>query len=266
MTILDAIVSYKREEVARAKATAPVAALETLAREAAPPRGFETALRRAAASGFALIAEIKKASPSKGLIRSEFKPFEHARAYAAGGAACLSVLTDGPSFQGAAEHLMAARDAVSLPLLRKDFMIDPYQAVEARAWGADCILLIMAALSDEAAKDLADAAKALHLDTLFETHDEDEVERALSLGATMIGVNNRDLRTFATDLSTTERLAKRVPKGCFVVSESGIGAYEDLDLLKACGAHAFLVGESLMRAPDIAAATRALLTPPPATA
>lgn len=261
MTILDDIIAYKRREVAAARVATPLSSLERLARATPRPRGFENALRRAASDGFALIAEIKKASPSKGVIRADFDPAAHARAYAAGGAACLSVLTDAPSFQGSAEHLRAARAAVALPILRKDFMIDPYQVVEARAWGADCILLIMANLSDAQANELSATARDFDLDVLIETHDEMEIGRALALEAKMIGVNNRNLKTFVTDLATTERLAALIPKDRLLVAESGIHAHQDLRRLAACGAGAFLVGESLMRAGDIAAATRDLLSP-----
>lgn len=262
MTILDDIIAYKKDEVAAAKANAPVAAIEALAREAGPARGFRQNLERKAAEGFALIAEIKKASPSKGLIRADFNPADHARAYEEGGAACLSVLTDGPSFQGAPEYLKAARAASSLPVLRKDFMIDPYQVAEARAWGADCILLIMACLSDAQAAELSAAAKAFDLDSLVEVHDADEMARAVNLNADLVGINNRNLKTFHTDLKTTAELAAQAPEGALLVSESGIAAHEDLVALRGYGASAFLVGESLMRQPDVAAATRALLRPP----
>lgn len=261
MTILDDIIAYKRDEVASAKRDAPLPALDRLARETARPRGFERALRRKRETGFALIAEIKKASPSKGLIRADFDPAAHAKAYERGGAACLSVLTDGPSFQGSRRHLDAARHSVDLPIIRKDFLIDPYQVAEARAWGADCILIIMASASDALAKELFAAASDYALDALVETHDEAEVERALALGATMIGVNNRDLRTFKTSLDTTARLARMIPRDRLLVAESGINSHADLVRLNGDGAGGFLVGESLMRAHDIEAATRALLRP-----
>ena len=259
MTILDDIIAYKKTEVATAKANAPISALEALAREAGPPRGFRNALERSASTGFALIAEIKKASPSKGLIRADFDPAAHARAYAAGGAACLSVLTDGPSFQGSPDHLRAARGAVNLPILRKDFMIDPYQIVEAQAWGADCILLIMACLDEAQAGELYAAANSLALDVLVETHNAKEMERAAKLGADLIGVNNRNLATFQTDLKTTAALAGLAPSTALLVSESGITSHEDLVTLAGYGAKAFLVGESLMRLEDVEAATRKLL-------
>lgn len=262
MTILDDIIAYKKTEVAAAKANAPLSAIETLAREAGPARGFRNALERSASAGFALIAEIKKASPSKGLIRADFDPAAHARAYEAGGAACLSVLTDTPSFQGSPDHLRAARAAVRLPVLRKDFMIDPYQVVEARAWGADCILLIMACLTDDQAAELYAAAKSHALDVLVETHDPKEMGRAAKLGADLIGVNNRNLASFHTDLKTTAALAGLAPANALLVSESGIASYADLTTLAGYGAKAFLVGESLMRLDDVEAATRALLAGP----
>ncbi len=260
MTILDKIIAYKKDEVARAKANAPAASLEALAQEY-QPKGFKSALERQAQTGFALIAEIKKASPSKGLIRQDFDPPQIAKAYQAGGAACLSVLTDGPSFQGDPDYLRAARESVPLPILRKDFMIDPYQVAEARTWGADCILLIMACLSDAQAAELQSAAEALRLDALVEVHDRNELNRALDLNAEFIGVNNRDLKTFNTDLGVTAEIAAAAPQGVFLVSESGISNHEDLVTLAGYGAKAFLVGESLMRSSDIAAATRRLLSP-----
>ena len=259
MTILDDIIAYKRVEVTAAKRAAPLSALDRLARETAKPRGFERALRRKNETGFALIAEIKKASPSKGLIRADFDPAAHAIAYERGGAACLSVLTDGPSFQGSRADLEAARTAVGVPIIRKDFLVDPYQAAEARAWGADCILIIMASSPDALARELFAAAQDYGLDALVETHDEAEAERALALGATMIGVNNRDLKTFKTSLDTTARLARIIPRDRLLVAESGINSNADLLRLKGDGAGAFLVGESLMLARDVEAATRALL-------
>ncbi|MBI1392886.1 MAG: indole-3-glycerol phosphate synthase TrpC [Alphaproteobacteria bacterium] len=261
MTILDDIIAYKRVEVAQAKAAAPFAAIDALARDAAPPRGFRQALERAAETRPALIAEIKKASPSKGLIRADFDPPRHARDYEAGGAACLSVLTDSPSFQGSPDFLKSAREAVTLPILRKDFMVDPYQVAEARAWGADAILIIMACTDDELAGELMAAAARYEMDALVETHDATEMARAGRLGATLIGVNNRDLRTFATDLSTTARLSTLAPPSALLVAESGIASRADIDVLAANGAKAFLVGETLMRADDVAAATRALIEP-----
>jgi indole-3-glycerol phosphate synthase len=260
MTILSDIAVYKRDEVAAAKVRLPLAALEKLALAAESPRHFRAALERARAEQrYGLIAEIKKASPSKGLIRADFDPSQLARAYERGGATCLSVLTDSPSFQGAPQYLGQARAATKLPVLRKDFMLEPYQVAEARAWGADCILVIMAMLDDRAAQALLASARSWNMDCLVEVHDEAELDRAIALGADMIGINNRDLNTFATDLSVTLRLAPRIPKGTLVVAESGLSQPEHLERLSDEGVTTFLIGESLMREIDVAAATIRLI-------
>lgn len=263
MSILDEIRSYKLADVASRKAARPIDVLEGDARAAGPVREFGAALGRTTSTGnYALIAELKKASPSKGLIRADFDPVALAKAYETGGATCLSVLTDGPSFQGDDSHLVAAREAVRLPVLRKDFIFDPWQVVESRALGADCILIILAGLSDAQAAEIEDAARAWGMDALIEVHTQEEADRANLLKSNLIGINNRDLNTFETDLQTTKRLARSVRADRRIVSESGFRTRQDLAQMARFGIRCFLIGETLMREANVEAATRELLRAP----
>lgn len=260
--ILERICADKRDHIARQKTARPLTEIEDEAGAAGPPRGFRTALGKARAAGrYGLIGEIKRASPSKGLIRADFDPERLAAAYAGGGATCLSVLTDRPYFQGEDGHLTAARGAVDLPVLRKDFMLDPYQIIESRALGADCVLLILAALSDAQAAELQAAARDWGMDALVEIHSRDECDRALALDADMIGINNRDLKTFDVSIETTVELAATIPEGRLVIAESGLYSRADLDRCASAGVTSFLIGEALMRQDDVSQATRQLVDP-----
>ncbi len=259
MNKLDEICATKRTEVAERKVATSLAQLQDRAAGQTPPRGFRRALDRAAANGYGLIAEIKKASPSKGLIRADFDPPAHARAYEAGGAACLSILTDAPYFQGHEDYLIAARAAVSLPVLRKDFMVDPWQVLESRAIGADAILIIAAALSDAQMQEIEEVALGLGMDALVEVHDADELERALKLKSRLIGVNNRDLRDFTVDFARTYELVGKAPDDCTFVAESGLTSRADLEAMAEHGVRCFLIGQALMRQDDVETATRALV-------
>lgn len=261
-TVLDRIKAYKLKEVAADKASKPYSAVEEEAKAAGPTRGFAKSLLAASKTGYGLIAEVKKASPSRGLIRADFEPAILAKSYEAGGATCLSVLTDTPSFQGAKEYLTAARAATTLPALRKDFMYDTYQVAEARALGGDCILIIMASVSDAQAQELEDAAFSWDMDVLIEVHDADELERALALKSQLLGINNRNLKTFETTLNTTRELSRMVPADRVLVSESGLNTPADLADMAQYGARTFLIGESLMRQKDLESATRTILANP----